>query len=68
MAAYYNMALTNFYLGRVTKSEYYINRVLRGKTEAMFSVVRKISLADTKRKFKNFKIKPCKSDDYFKVS
>jgi len=52
MSSYYNLAITNFYLGRVEKSEYYINRVLRGKTEAMFSVIKKIALTFTKRKYK----------------
>ena len=64
MSAYYNIALTNFYLGRIEKAEYYVNRVMRGKTEAMFSVIKKISLTNTRRKFKDIKPKPMKSDDY----
>ena len=54
-------------MGFVEKAEYYITRVLRGKTEAMFSVMKKISLSKTNRKFKGIKIKPFKSDDFFRA-
>ena len=37
---------------------------MRGKTEALFSVIKKISLTNTNRKFKNVKIKASKSDGY----
>jgi hypothetical protein len=33
MEAYKGLALTNFYLGKVAKSDYYHDRYLRGKTE-----------------------------------
>ena len=64
MSSFYNIAITNFYLGQIEKSEYYINRWLRGKTEAMFSVVKKISLTNTRRKYKDFKIKAPLNDSY----
>ena len=49
-------------MGRIEKSDYYIDRVFRGKTEAMFSVIKRISLAYTNRKFKNLRTKPFKAD------
>ena len=33
----------------------------------MFSAMKKISLANTNRKYKNVKIKPFKSDDFFRA-
>ena len=62
MSAYENLAITNFYMGKIEKSDYYIDRVFRGKTEAMFSVIKKISMAYTKPKFKDLKVVPSKSD------
>lgn len=53
ISSYENLGLTNFYLGNIEKSGYYMDRVARGKTEAMFSGVKKISLAYTRRKFKS---------------
>jgi len=44
MSSFENLALVNFYLGRVDKSDYYIDRMLRGKTEANFSMMRKKAL------------------------
>lgn len=54
--------MTYFYLGRVDKSEYYADRVFEGKTEAMFSVIKKISMSYTKRKYKNIKVTSFKTD------
>ena len=62
ISAYDSLAITNFYMGRIEKSDYYIDRVFRGKTEAMFSVIKRISLAYTNRKFKNVRTKPFKAD------
>ena len=61
-SSYENIAITYFYMGKIEKSHYYIDRVYRGKTEAMFSVPKRISLAYTGRKFRNFKVKPYKAD------
>ena len=44
MSSYENLALTNFYLGRLEKSDYYLDRMQCGKQEAIFSIVKKISL------------------------
>jgi hypothetical protein len=55
MSAYESLAICNFYLNRIKKSEYYIDRVYRRKTEAKFSVLRKSSLKITMRKYRNFK-------------
>lgn len=54
-------------MGRIEKSEYYIDRVMRGKTEARFSQQKKMSLSTTNRKFRNFKVKTqkIKHDGYF---
>ena len=54
--------MTYFYLGRVDKSEYYADRVFEGKTEAMFSVIKKISMSYTKRKYKGIKVMSFKTD------
>jgi hypothetical protein len=62
MAAYENLALTNFYLGKIEKCEYYSERFFRGKSEALFSGVKKISLAHTRRKYKHIKHLPFKCD------
>jgi hypothetical protein len=62
MAAYENLALTNFYLGKIDKCEYYSERFFRGKSEALFSGVKKISLAHTRRKYKHIKHLPFKYD------
>ena len=62
ISSYDNLAMTYFYLGRVDKSEYYSDRVFEGKTEAMFSVIKKISMSYTKRKYKNIKVTPFKTD------
>jgi hypothetical protein len=43
MSAYDNIAIQYFYLGDLKKSKYYNERMVRGKSEARFSVVRKIS-------------------------
>ena len=62
LSSYDNLAMTYFYLGRVDKSEYYADRVFEGKTEAMFSVIKKISMSYTKRKYKNVKVTAFKTD------
>jgi hypothetical protein len=62
MSAYENLALTNFYLGKIDKSDYYCERFFRGKSEAQFSGVKKISLAHTRRKYKHMKHIPFKCD------
>ena len=51
MNAYENIAICYFYLGKLEKAEYYINRRLRGQTEAMFSAQKKISLSFTTRRY-----------------
>lgn len=62
MSAYENLAITNFYCGKIDKCEYYSERFYKGKSEAIFSGVKKISLAHTKRKFKHMKHLPFKCD------
>ena len=37
MAAYQNIATAYFYLGKLEKCEYYLDRKLNGKCEALFS-------------------------------
>ena len=44
MIAYDKLALQYFYLGELEKSIYYNDRVMRGKYEAQFSLVRKMTL------------------------
>ena len=68
MSAYENLAITNFYLGKIEKCQYYNDRVFKGKSEAVFSVTRKIAYAYTSRKFKNVKPKPFKSEIALAVS
>eukprot|EP00350_Pseudokeronopsis_sp_OXSARD2_P012273 CAMPEP_0170568016 /NCGR_PEP_ID=MMETSP0211-20121228/80862_1 /TAXON_ID=311385 /ORGANISM="Pseudokeronopsis sp., Strain OXSARD2" /LENGTH=101 /DNA_ID=CAMNT_0010889659 /DNA_START=463 /DNA_END=768 /DNA_ORIENTATION=- len=58
MSAYDNIAVQYFYLGDLQKSKYYNERMVRGKSEAKFSVVRKISEANTVKKLKNNGVKP----------
>lgn len=41
--AYGSIAIQYFHLGDVDKSKYYNDRMLRGKCEAKFSIVRKMS-------------------------
>lgn len=43
MSAYDNLALQYFYLGEMDKSKYYNDRVVRGKMESNFSIVKKMS-------------------------
>lgn len=44
MIAYDNLALQYFYLGELEKSKYYNERVVRGKYEAKYSIVRSMTL------------------------
>ena len=62
MTAYENLGITNFYLGRIDKSKYYLDRMIGGKSEAMFSSVKKISLTHTRRKYKHFKFQPFRAE------
>lgn len=43
MNAYDNLALQYYYEGDIDKSKYYNDRMIRGKVEARFSIVRKMS-------------------------
>ena len=43
MSAFDNLAIQYFYLGDLEKSKYYNDRMVRGKKEASFSMIRKIS-------------------------
>mmetsp|Transcript_22539 Transcript_22539/g.21701 ORF Transcript_22539/g.21701 Transcript_22539/m.21701 type:complete len:88 (+) Transcript_22539:2028-2291(+) len=40
--AYDNLSLEYFYLGEITKSNYYHDRIMRGKMENDMSIVKKI--------------------------
>ena len=51
MSAYENIATAYFYLGKLDKCEYYWDRKLRGKSEAMFSAQKQISLSFTRRRY-----------------
>lgn len=63
MSAYENIATIYFYLGKLEKAEYYLNRRMRGQTEAMFSAQKKISLSFTKRRYMHItQPLPCKAD------
>ena len=44
MLAYYYLGLSYYYRGNLEKSKYYNDRMMRGKVEAEFSIVRKMSL------------------------
>ena len=43
MNAYDNLAIQYYYTGDIEKSKYYNDRMSRGKLEARFSIVRKMS-------------------------
>ena len=43
MNAYDNLSIQYFYLGELDRSKYYNDRVCRGKFEANFSIVKKMS-------------------------
>jgi len=64
LSSYENIAITYFYLGKIEKSKYYIDRFYQGKTEAMFSAVKKISLGFTRRRYRQIKALPFKADDF----
>jgi Tfp pilus assembly protein PilF len=53
MSAYENIALVYFYMGKLEKADYYMDRRLRGKSEAMFSAQKKISLSFMRRRYTN---------------
>lgn len=52
MNAYDNMAIQYFYIGDLEKSKYYNDRMCRGKFEARFSIVRKMSQNHAMKKYK----------------
>ncbi len=56
MSAYDNLSIQYFYLGDLERAKYYNDRMLRGKTEAKFSVIRKISETHSKKKFQKLKV------------
>ena len=53
MSAFDNLAIQYFYSGDLDKSRYYNDRMVRGKTEANFSMIRKISENNCKKQFQN---------------
>ena len=55
MSAFDNLAVQYFYSGDLFRSKYYNDRMARGKAEAKFSVVRKISAANAIKLIKRFK-------------
>ena len=57
MSAFDNLAIQYFYIGDLFRSKYYNDRMLRGKSEAKFSVVRKISDANSIKTLKKMKSK-----------
>ena len=56
MSAFDNLAIQYFYVGDLDRSRYYNDRMLRGKSEAKFSVVRKISAANAIKTMKKIKL------------
>ena len=52
MNAYDNLAIQYYYEGDLEKSKYYNDRMIRGKVEARFSIVRKMSQNHAVKKFK----------------
>ena len=63
MSAYENIATVYFYMGKLEKSDYYMERRLRGKSEAMFSAQKKISLSFMRRRYNHVKVAlPFKSE------
>jgi hypothetical protein len=49
MNSYDNLAIQYFYLGELDKSKYYNDRICRGKFEANFSIVKKMSQNHAKK-------------------
>jgi len=43
VTAYDNLSIDYFYLGEIAKSNYYHDRIMRGKTENNKSIVKKVS-------------------------
>jgi hypothetical protein len=52
MSAYDNLAISYFYLGDLEKSKYYNDRMIRGKSEAKFSILRKMAKGNTEKSLK----------------
>lgn len=52
MEAYDHLAIQYYYTGDLEKAKYYNDRMTRGKFEARFSIVRKMSENHAKKKFK----------------
>ena len=50
MSAYDNLAIQYFYLGELERSKYYNDRMCRGKFESNFSIVKKMSQNNAKKK------------------
>jgi len=50
MSAYDNLAIQYFYLGELERSKYYNDRMCRGKFESNFSMVKKMSQNNAKKK------------------
>ena len=53
MNAYDNLAIQYFYTGDLDKSKYYNERMCRGKFEARFSIVKKMSNNNAMKKYKS---------------
>lgn len=51
MEAYDQLGIMYFYTGNLEKSKYYNDRMCRGKTEAKFSIVRKMSQNHASKKY-----------------
>ena len=51
MSAYENIATAYFYIGKLDKCDYYMDRKLKGKSEALFSAQKQISLTFTRRRY-----------------
>ena len=52
MQAYDHLAIQYYYQGDIDKSKYYNDRMIRGKYEARFSIVRKMSENHASKKYK----------------
>jgi len=55
MSAFDNLSIQYFYMGDLQKAKYYNDRMARGKSEAPFSIVRRVSDAQTAKRFRKFK-------------
>ena len=52
MSAYDHLAIQYYYEGDLEKAKYYNDRMIRGKVEARFSIVRKMSQNHASKKYK----------------